>query len=182
MNSNNTSSSDPDPKKPEDGRISVKGKFRTITYTGNESDVSYSEHEPEEQVASDENTSFNEEPEVRDSPSASCSKSLVGPRSDGCRKKRGQHDTKAQLHTYSNSTSEGVVNNYRQRSIRFRSRVRIGSRIHISADSSASSSISVPLRTHSRERRGSIQSSPSGNGTILNPATCTQCISRLCNF
>jgi len=39
------------------------------------------------------------------------------------------------------------------RSVHFRPRVRIGSTLRESADSSASSSISVPLRTHSEDRR-----------------------------
>lgn len=44
---------------------------------------------------------------------------------------------------------------YRSRSIRFRPRVRIGSRFHDSVDSSASSSISVPLKDHSAEEDNS---------------------------
>jgi len=39
------------------------------------------------------------------------------------------------------------------RSVHFRPRVRIGSTLRESTDSSASSSISVPLRTHSEDRR-----------------------------
>jgi len=49
------------------------------------------------------------------------------------------------------------------RSVHFRPRVRIGSTLRDSADSSASSSISVPLRTHSEDRRHTrqIKSPPS---------------------
>ncbi|KZT42833.1 hypothetical protein SISSUDRAFT_850741 [Sistotremastrum suecicum HHB10207 ss-3] len=59
----------------------------------------------------------------------------------------------------------------RQRAVRFRSRVRIGSGIHPSTDSSASSSFSVPLRSPSVEGKQAVAATHSPRRAVFFDAT-----------